>query len=296
MGVGAVGTSVVVGVVAVVATAVLVFKPAASETSASSPQRVLPPANALSAKVNPSAAVALVEKPAFHRWPSEPRGEVLKEKRDTKVDPGAIRALRPSHRVARVAKNDSSPTIPLRLNTVNQLHSGPSRVDPLGSNDSLESASDPTDHKRKVTDSLLPNEAVEPKAPSPAPEVPNAANESNSQMSAREPDPSAAPRQVAATRPDDPFVMEMRDITNAERLLSTDPASALVVVRKLQTQFPSGYFSEERAYVEVMALLGIGRISEGRAKADEFLRVYPIGPYSQRVGNAAVKLNKGASR
>jgi hypothetical protein len=80
--------------------------------------------------------------------------------------------------------------------------------------------------------------------------------------------------------------MEMRLVGQAERLLATAPGRALSIARGLETRFPQGYFREERAYVEVMALLALGRTDEGRLKAGQFLRVHPDGPYSRRVRGA----------
>jgi RNA polymerase sigma-70 factor (ECF subfamily) len=82
-------------------------------------------------------------------------------------------------------------------------------------------------------------------------------------------------------------LQEMQQIASAERLLTRAPAAALTIVREVQARFPRGYLSEERAYVEVMALLGLGRTAEARSKAEAFLRTYPDGPYSRRVRGAA---------
>jgi hypothetical protein len=75
----------------------------------------------------------------------------------------------------------------------------------------------------------------------------------------------------------------MREIAQAESLLQRDPARALALTQALQQRFPDGYFREERAYVEVMALSKLERTSELRDKAASFLRAYPNGPYTERV-------------
>jgi RNA polymerase sigma-70 factor (ECF subfamily) len=86
-------------------------------------------------------------------------------------------------------------------------------------------------------------------------------------------------------RPDEEFA-EMQEVARAERLLSDDPQRALAVTRAMQKGFPEGYFREERAYLEVMALHELGRTREMREKAAAFLRAYPAGLYSSRVRKA----------
>jgi RNA polymerase sigma-70 factor (ECF subfamily) len=78
---------------------------------------------------------------------------------------------------------------------------------------------------------------------------------------------------------------EMREIERAERLLADDPQRALESTRAMH--FPEGHFREERAYLEVMALRGLGRTREMRDKAAAFLHAYPTGLYSSRVRKAA---------
>lgn len=81
-------------------------------------------------------------------------------------------------------------------------------------------------------------------------------------------------------------MQEMRDVAGAEHLLATNPALALQAARAIRARFPDGYLHEERAYVEVMALVKLARTEEARAEADAFLSRYPDGPYSQRVRSA----------
>jgi RNA polymerase sigma factor (sigma-70 family) len=113
---------------------------------------------------------------------------------------------------------------------------------------------------------------------------PRARGESSEPSNSAEAAPLAAPRPRAST---DAELLEMRDIGNAERLIATEPARALAIVQHAQQRFPDGYFGEERAYVEIMALFGLGRSDEARAKAADFLRTYPDGAYSRRVRHAA---------
>ncbi|HMI91370.1 MAG TPA: sigma factor-like helix-turn-helix DNA-binding protein, partial [Polyangiales bacterium] len=125
----------------------------------------------------------------------------------------------------------------------------------------------------------------EPKSAPAAAQPIDASDENESQRRAPAP-PSAA----QAERPEDPAdnaLREMQEIASAERLLATAPARALSIVRSVGARFPQGYLREERAYVEVMALLALGRSAEARSKAEDFLEQYPDGPYSRRVHGAA---------
>jgi hypothetical protein len=97
---------------------------------------------------------------------------------------------------------------------------------------------------------------------------------------ARVRDQSAPDKGSAAS---DTELAEMREIAQAEGLLARDPARALALTQTMRQRFPEGYFREERAYVEVMALAGLGRTGELREKAAAFLRTYPNGPYTERV-------------
>jgi RNA polymerase sigma-70 factor (ECF subfamily) len=123
-----------------------------------------------------------------------------------------------------------------------------------------------------------------PLAANSASPEPRARGESSEPSNSAEAAPLAAPRPRAST---DAELLEMRDIGNAERLIATEPARALAIVQHAQQRFPDGYFGEERAYVEIMALFGLGRLDEARAKAADFLRTYPDGAYSRRVRHAA---------
>lgn len=105
---------------------------------------------------------------------------------------------------------------------------------------------------------------------------------------APEPKPQAA-RQQSSAAPDLELA-EMREIERAQRLLSDDPGRALALTRSMQAGFPEGRFREERAYIEVMALLELGRTREVREKAATFLRAYPAGLYSNRVRKAAAQV------
>ncbi len=84
----------------------------------------------------------------------------------------------------------------------------------------------------------------------------------------------------------DAELAEMREIKRAERLLDDDPKRALALTRAMEAGFPEGRFREERAYLQVMALLELGRAQEMRTEATAFLHTYPAGLYSERVRKA----------
>jgi TolA-binding protein len=113
----------------------------------------------------------------------------------------------------------------------------------------------------------------------PIPSAARATNEPTARAAPIQPD---APQKPA----NESELAEMHDIGNAERLIATDPARALAIADDMRTRFPHGYFREERSYVEVMSLIALRRFDDARAKADDFLRTYPDGPYSRRIRHA----------
>jgi hypothetical protein len=93
----------------------------------------------------------------------------------------------------------------------------------------------------------------------------------------------AAPRHlvIEAERPG--VVAEMQELSRAEALLARDPAQALKLVQASMAEHPQGYLTEERRYVEVLALLGLRRVEEARLLGREFARLHPQSPYRRRV-------------
>jgi len=93
---------------------------------------------------------------------------------------------------------------------------------------------------------------------------------------AREMEP---PRQAEATD----SLSELRAIAVARNLLDRDPEAALGVIDKLRRDYPRGYFVEEREALAVLALARAGQTGAARQQAAAFLRVFPNGPFSDRV-------------
>jgi RNA polymerase sigma-70 factor, ECF subfamily len=82
--------------------------------------------------------------------------------------------------------------------------------------------------------------------------------------------------------PHDPL-LEARALERAHRLLAPDPAAALAIVETLSHSLPEEYLSEERRYIEVMALYGVGRRGDGDRAADRFLSRYSSSAFRERV-------------
>jgi hypothetical protein len=66
-------------------------------------------------------------------------------------------------------------------------------------------------------------------------------------------------------------------------LLTSDPAAALAIVEMLSRTLPEEYLSEERRYIEVMALYGVGRRVDADRAADRFLSRYYSSAFRERV-------------
>ena len=99
--------------------------------------------------------------------------------------------------------------------------------------------------------------------------------------------PTAAdPPAVADPLPPD-AMREIQEVASAQRLLASDPAQALSLVRSGEARYSSGYLREERRYVGVVALFKLGRLDEARAEAARFVSDYPDGPFTARVRAAA---------
>jgi hypothetical protein len=109
--------------------------------------------------------------------------------------------------------------------------------------------------------------SVAPSAASTLPPEPPQAHEAESQRPAEASD----------------SLSELRAIAVARSLLDTDPQAALGVLEKLRHDHPRGYFVEERRALIVLALAGAGQEAAARQQAAAFLRVFPNGPFSDRV-------------
>jgi RNA polymerase sigma-70 factor (ECF subfamily) len=117
-----------------------------------------------------------------------------------------------------------------------------------------------------------------PRAPMTRPESPTPESRASA---------SPAPQRPASERPTRPDphdpLLEARALERAHRSLTSDPAAALAIVETLSRTLPEEYLSEERRYIEVMALYGVGRRVDADRAADRFLSRYSSSAFRQRV-------------
>src|SRR5262249_23626640 len=80
--------------------------------------------------------------------------------------------------------------------------------------------------------------------------------------------------------------LEAQEIARAERLLGSNPAGALAIVREARARFTPSFLAEERDYIEVIALHDLGRSNQPEAAAARFLKAYPGGAFGRRIRKA----------
>jgi hypothetical protein len=149
-------------------------------------------------------------------------------------------------------------------------------------------------------------------AVAPAPPLPSVDHGSSERQLAESPprgnaaldDPALAPHEAAtATPPVRPVasgfgpaatatiassahVDASRDLEllrEARRVLATDSARALTVLRDHQVHFPRSPLQEERSALLVEALERLGRRSEATAELERLERLFPLSPYRRRL-------------
>jgi RNA polymerase sigma-70 factor (ECF subfamily) len=141
---------------------------------------------------------------------------------------------------------------------------------------------------RTATGSASP--ASEPaKQAATEPAKPSIAEPAKPAPEASKPAPAEPSKPVAATSAAASTRAEAQEIARAERLLSSDPAGALAIVRRARAQSGASFLAEERDYVEVMALAALGRSDEARILANRFLNAYPGGAFGKRVSRVIGK-------
>lgn len=131
-------------------------------------------------------------------------------------------------------------------------------------------------------------------APPPAPHVavvapaPVSTSVTPAAAEAPAPPPRAAPPEraksaAAPSVPRDALAEEEALLETARRALTSDPARALALLRKHQSQFPSGQLSAERLYLSVDALQRLGNTSAAKREAAALTKYYPNSAYARRV-------------
>lgn len=155
----------------------------------------------------------------------------------------------------------------------------PERVDDQGV--------EPAGEQASATPEAPPEATPEPRLP--APEGPLSEQQASEDEplvappSVPNPQPSARRRPPAPTSGDVLLRREIAQLAEARRLLSSSPARALALVRASQREFRAGMFGEERAALEVFALVSLGRTPEAQRRGRSFVRRYAHGPFSDRV-------------
>jgi hypothetical protein len=116
-------------------------------------------------------------------------------------------------------------------------------------------------------------------APDESPLVPQAAP-SNAGMAA-----TNAPKSVPTTPANsaDPLGREIQLLERARRLIAVDPSRALDTLHEHQREFGNGTLVLERQFLEVEALLRLGRRSEARAQAAVLKQNAPGSLYERRL-------------
>lgn len=90
-------------------------------------------------------------------------------------------------------------------------------------------------------------------------------------------------KSAAAPAPRDALAEEEALLEAARRASASDPARALSLLRKHQSQFPSGQLSAERLYLSVEALQRLGNTSAAKREAATLIKYYPNSAYARRV-------------
>jgi hypothetical protein len=112
--------------------------------------------------------------------------------------------------------------------------------------------------------------------------APTTPTTSETARSRQAPPPIAQPEVERPAAADHPL-SEVAAIAMAKELVERDPEAALKVLDDLRRNHPRGYFVEERQALTVLALAGAGQTAAARQQAQSFLRLFPNGPFSDRV-------------
>lgn len=112
---------------------------------------------------------------------------------------------------------------------------------------------------------------------------PSVAPEPQAQAEAAKP---ARPEAEAPQQDDASLEREMGMLSMAQRLLHSDPARALSLARRGESEFAGSMFTQERQQVLLLCLVKLGRIEEAKRLAKPYLARYPNSPFSDRVRRA----------
>jgi len=87
-----------------------------------------------------------------------------------------------------------------------------------------------------------------------------------------------------AVRPDlAPAGAEAALMTRARLIVDTRPGEALALLRRAGSRYPRSRVADERVWLEMKALVHLGRIAAARDHATDFFRRFPGSRYGPRV-------------
>jgi hypothetical protein len=93
-----------------------------------------------------------------------------------------------------------------------------------------------------------------------------------------EPAPAVAPP-AAGSKPTEEWELTER----LRQLVDADPRGAVDLAREGQRRFPEGEFADERAWLQMRALVHLNEIAPARDEAVAFFRRFPQSPYGSKV-------------
>ncbi len=106
------------------------------------------------------------------------------------------------------------------------------------------------------------------------------------------PSPSGAAPSASSARAGEPDEVEL--LSRAERLLRSEPSTALRLAEQHAKRFRASLLGQEREAVAILALSKLGRIDEARARERAFERTYPASPHTRRLRRAVSAEGRGA--
>jgi hypothetical protein len=90
------------------------------------------------------------------------------------------------------------------------------------------------------------------------------------------PAPVAVP--VPAPKPtEEEVLVQLRALVEAQ------PEAALALVKEAEARFPNGAASDERAWLQMKALVNLNRIADARVEATTFFEQHPQSPFAEQV-------------
>ena len=95
--------------------------------------------------------------------------------------------------------------------------------------------------------------------------------------------PSGSEPVGGAAFPDATSAAEAALLGRAERALASDPTRALRLTEEHLSRFPRGVLTQEREFVAIQALLGLGRRSDAAARAAQFHAHFPGSAHLRRL-------------